>query len=63
MLLLLDANSEAVAGTISEPTQQWIQAQLEQAQAEKQTIISVSHQNLTKHTTLFSSGFTIQNAE
>ena len=62
-LLLLDANSEAVAGTISEPTQQWIQAQLEQAQAEKQIVIAVSHQNLAEHTTLFSSGFTIQNAD
>ena len=62
-LLLLDANSEDAPGAISEPTQQWIQAQLEQAQAEKQTIISVSHQNLAEHTTLFSSGFTIQNAD
>lgn len=63
MLLLLDANSEAAPGAISEPTQHWIQAQLEKVRAEKQIVIAVSHQNLAEHTTLFSSGFTIQNAE
>lgn len=63
VLLLLDANSEEAPGAISEPTQHWLQTQLEKIRTEKQTVISVSHQNLTEHTTLFSSGFTIQNAD
>ena len=57
-LLLIDANRPEDPGVVSEETQRWIERQLEKAQADQQTILSLSHQNLADHTAMFSYGFT-----
>lgn len=62
-LLLIDANRPEDPGVVSEETQRWIETQLEKAQADQQTVLSLSHQNLADHTTMFSSGFTARGAE
>ena len=62
-LLLIDANRPEDPGVVSEETQRWIETQLEKAQADQRAILSLSHQNLADHTTMFSSGFTARGAE
>lgn len=61
-LLLIDANRPEDPGAVSEETQRWIERQLEKAQADQQTILSLSHQNLADHTAMFSYGFTARGA-
>lgn len=62
-LLLIDANRPEDPGVVSEETQRWIETQLEKAQADQRIVLSLSHQNLADHTTMFSSGFTVRGAE
>ena len=62
-LLLIDANRPEDPGVVCEETQRWIEAQLEKSQADQRIVLSLSHQNLADHTTMFSSGFTARGAE
>lgn len=59
---MVDANSETDFGSVSEATLDWMRRQLRSTAGQK-AVISVSHQNLADHTSLFSYGFTAGRAE
>ena len=61
--LLVDANTEDLPNCVTEETLVWIARQLEDAQQAGCRVLAVSHQNLLDHSSLFSSGFTIDNAD
>ena len=50
-------------GSVPSETLAWIADQLEQAKRSGCRVIAVSHQNLLDHSSLISTGFTIDNAE
>lgn len=62
-LLMLDTNTKAAPNAVSEATLSWVSAQLADAKSAECEIIAVSHQNLVTHSSLISTGFTIQNAD
>ena len=61
-VLMVDANTEDAPGCITEETLAWIAHQLEDARQAGCRVLAVSHQNLIDHSSLFSAGFTIDNA-
>ena len=62
-VLMVDANTEDAPNCITEETLTWIERQLEDARQAGCRVLAVSHQNLLDHSSLFSSGFTIDNAD
>ena len=62
-VLMVDANTEDMPCCIPEETLSWIARQLEDAQSAGCRVLAVSHQNLLDHSSLISSGFTIDNAD
>lgn len=62
-LLMIDVNAVTQPGSVPSETLAWIADQLEQAKRSGCRVIAVSHQNLLNHSSLISTGFTIDNAE
>lgn len=62
-LLMIDVNAVTQPGSVPSETLAWIADQLEQAKRSGCRVIAVSHQNLLDHSSLISTGFTIDNAE
>lgn len=62
-LLMIDVNAVTQPGSVPSETLAWIADQLEQAKRSGCRGIAVSHQNLLDHSSLISTGFTIDNAE
>ncbi len=62
-ILLVDANTLKDPGSVSEKTLAWIEEQLIEADLSGAKIISVTHQPLLEHNSLFSTGFQIKNAD
>ena len=60
-LLLIDVN-DSLEGEADPQTLRWAEEQLAQAKQDGCRVIAVSHQNLLLHSSLFSYGFTIDNA-
>lgn len=60
--LLLDVNGVERACRIPEETLRWIEAQLQDAKAEGDLVLSFSHQNLLQHS-FFTDGYVIDNAD
>ncbi|MGN0971409.1 MAG: metallophosphoesterase [Aristaeellaceae bacterium] len=60
-LLMIDVN-DSLEGEVDPQTLAWAEEQLAQAQRDGCRVIAVSHQNLLLHSSLFSYGFTIDNA-
>lgn len=60
--LLLDVNGVERACHIPEETLRWIEAQLQDAKAEGDLVLSFSHQNLLQHS-FFTDGYVIDNAD
>jgi len=61
-IIMLDTNSYG-AGTIKKPTLEWLEQQLEEAQAAGHKVITVSHQNLYAHNRLLSFGYELYNSD
>ena len=61
-IIMLDTNSYG-SGTIKSPTLQWLEQQLEEAQAAGDKVITVSHQNLYAHNRLLSFGYELYNSD
>lgn len=62
-VLMLDANSESASGLIQDETMQWAEKQLELAQQQGQTVISVTHQNVLAKNEGAYSDFILDNAQ
>ena len=58
--LMLDVNADG-SGTVTAPTLQWVEQQLQRAAQEGVHVLAVSHQNLLKHNSLFVYGYVIGN--
>lgn len=61
-VLMVDVNTAGASNRVTERTAAWIGAQLADAREAGCRVIAVSHQNLLNHSSLLSSGFTIENA-
>lgn len=60
-ILMLDTNTEKKTNQIKNSTLHWVEDELKKAYEENINVICVSHQNLLKHSKLFSDGFVINN--
>ncbi|MBQ9329426.1 MAG: metallophosphoesterase, partial [Oscillibacter sp.] len=58
--LLIDANTPAAPGTVTEETLAWAEEQLCQAAAVGDRVIAVSHQTVLPHSTLFVEGYAME---
>ena len=61
-LLFLDANTLDMQGGIREETLNWAEEQLAEAQERGITVISVTHQNMLRQSSLLYKGYVIKNA-
>lgn len=61
-LLMLDVNANETYGSVRPETLEWIEGQLQDAQAAGAEVISVTHQNLLIHYSMFTFGYQINNA-
>lgn len=61
-IIMLDANSYG-AGTVKKPSLEWLEQQLNAAQAAGDKVITVSHQNLYAHNRLLSFGYELYNSD
>lgn len=59
-LLMLDVNTPAAPGILTESTLRWAEKQLEEAQRAGAQVVAVSHQNLLQHNPLFSDGYVME---
>lgn len=62
-VVMLDVNTKEAPGRVHAETLAWLEAQLNNAKAENQRVIAVSHQNLLGHNALFTSGYVIGGSE
>ncbi|MEG0091445.1 MAG: metallophosphoesterase, partial [Oscillospiraceae bacterium] len=62
-VLMLDVNTGAQFGTVSEGTLNWIKSNLEAAKKEGIATVAVTHQNLLNQSQTLTKGFTIDNGE
>jgi hypothetical protein len=60
-VLLVDVNTKEAPGKVTGTTLDWIEQQLIKAAKEKALVISVSHQTLLDHSSLFTDNFTMEN--
>ena len=56
-ILMLDVNTAAAPGSLTENTFLWVREQLEEATRDGAQVLAVSHQNLLEHNMLFIDGF------
>ena len=61
--VMLDVNANGTRGTAKTSTLAWLEAQLQEAQAEGALVIGVSHQNLLAHNKYFTQGVMIGQAQ
>lgn len=61
-ILMLDANS-AGTNTLPERTLAWVEEQLRQAESYGADVITVSHQNLLTHNSLFATGYRLEQSD
>ncbi len=59
-LLMIDTNTAAAPGTVTEDTLDWVEMQLKKAEAAGAQVISASHQTLLTHNAMFRGGFVIE---
>ncbi len=61
-ILLVDTNTVSSANSVSENTLLWVEQQLQNAQQAGAQVISVTHQTLLIHNSMFVGGFQVRNA-
>lgn len=59
-ILMLDVNTVEVPGVLKADTYQWAKRQLEEAASRGIRILTVSHQNILQHNSVFSDGYVIE---
>lgn len=57
LLLMVNANTSEAPGGVTDTTLAWIEARLRETAAQNRRVITVSHQTLLPHNSLFTSGF------
>ncbi len=62
-LLAMDANTEANPGAIADQTMKWMEEQLQKAEAQNITVITMSHQNVLPQNPIMYQGFVMENYE
>lgn len=60
-ILMLDVNGTKMSGSASRKTVQWVGEQLQAAENEGCRVLTVSHQNVLAHNSVFTDGFMIGN--
>ncbi|MCC8023808.1 MAG: metallophosphoesterase [Clostridium sp.] len=62
-ILMLDVNGAETPGFVSQNTFHWVEKQLKEAAKEGSRILTVSHQNVLPHNSVFTNGFMIENGD
>lgn len=61
-VLMLDVNTPGASAAVPERTFAWLEEQLSDAKSSGAKVISVSHQNLFAHSSMFTTGYVLRNA-
>ena len=62
-VLMVDANTGDYPGSAAPRTLSWVKSQLRDAARDGAWVVAVCHQNLLQHSSLFSGGYRLGNAE
>ena len=62
-LIGIDTNTEKARNRVDDDTLEWVEVQLQVAQAEGIQVIAITHQNVLAHNDQFTKGFMIENAD